>query len=84
MQPGGDGIAHPERSAPACQDQECRLKRVLRVVQILQNTLARPQNHCAMPLDERRECRVSGFPALAGESFQQLPVGESDKRAVIK
>ena len=55
VQPRGQGTVHPERSGPACQDQEDRLERILGLVLIAEDGAAGAIDRGAVPFDERRE-----------------------------
>ena len=78
VQPGADRVPHPERAAPAGQDQERRLEGVPGVVLVAQDGPAGAQDHRPVPLDQGREGQLGGLAAPRREALQQLPVRQPD------
>ena len=55
VQPGAEGITHPERAGLADEHQERGLERVVRVVLVAQDPLASAEDHRPVALHEHRE-----------------------------
>ncbi len=80
VQPAADRLAATDRVGPTCQDQECRLRRVLGIVLVAQHLPADPQDHRPMAIDQRREGRFRRLVPLLCEPFEQLAVGQTAGR----
>ena len=79
VEPGGERVAHPDRSGLADQDQERRLECVVRVVRAAEDLPADPHDHRPMPMDQlskRRLGRPVPCPSF-GETAQQLGVAQA-------
>ena len=72
---------HLQGGGLAGQDQECRLKGILGVMQVAKRVLTDAQDHRPMPLDERFKRVLSGRIALRHEPLEQLLVGHAGGRA---
>ena len=84
VQPGTQGIAHPEPPGLLYQDQKRRLKRILGVVRIDQNGPAHTQDHRPVSLDQGRERQLGGFALAGRKPLQELAIGQLADRPDIK
>ena len=81
IQPAAQRVSHPDRSSPAHQHEERRLKGVLNVVRVGQGAPADAQDHRPMPRHQGRERRLGGERGVlrrgtpGQEPIQQLRVG---------
>ena len=62
VQPGGQGVPHPQRAGLARQDEERGLEGVLRRVLVAQDRTAGAQDRRAVPLDQGREGALGAPP----------------------
>ena len=84
VQPRAQGIAHPERSALADQDQERRLEGVHRLVVIAENAASGAENHRPMPLDQDREGQLGRLAPAGREPLEKLPVRQPGGNPILK
>ena len=81
MEPGAQGIAHPEAAGLLHQHQEGGLEGILRVLGgIGQHAPADAQDHRSMPLDQDREGQLGRLAPAAGEPLQELSIGQLPDR----
>ncbi len=81
VQPTGNGASIANPIGISQQDKECCLKRVLGIVGIVQHSLANPQHHWSMPLEEQLEGRLEGLDIGGHDPVDQLPVGKPSRHS---
>ena len=84
MQPGTQGIAHPERSALANEDKEGRLEGIVRIVFVAEDVLTGTQDHRPMPLHQGVERTLRRWAVARLEALEQLPVGQFRESSAVK
>jgi hypothetical protein len=84
VQPGTQGIAHPERSALPDQDQECCLEGVHRLVVIAENAASGAENHRPMSFDQDREGQLRGLAASGCEPLEKLPIRQPSRDPILE
>ena len=70
-EPGGQRLAHADRTALAHQDEERRLERILHVVPVAENLPADPQHHGPMAIDQLTKCRFG--QSVSASSVREPP-----------
>ena len=74
----------PERAAPAHQDQERGLERVLGVVLVAEDGPADPQDHRPVPLDQDREGQLGRLVAPRREALQSCASSSPPQAPTLK
>ncbi len=80
MEPGPQGVAHPERPGLADQHQERGLEGILGMMRIAEDGQADAPDHRAMPLHQRGEGQLGHLVRIGREPLQELPVGQFPDR----
>jgi hypothetical protein len=76
MEPGAQGVAHPEAAGLPDQDEEGGLEGVVRVVRVVEHAPADAEDHRPVPLDQGREGQLRGLAAAGREPLQELAVSQ--------
>jgi hypothetical protein len=84
VEPTGHGGSASDRSGPARQDQEGRLKGILGVVWVAEDRAADAEHHRTVSLQQSLERQFAGLTVCGHEPLEELLVGDVADHAFME
>jgi hypothetical protein len=84
MEPGSNGISHPEIGSLSGKDEERGLERILGVVIVADDSATHAKDHRAVALDQGCKCGLGRLAMAASELLEQLTIRQTGHHSHIK